>query len=285
MKRIGIVLHAGRPQAAATARWLVEAVGARGIQVFANEADAARIDATSVIAGRDLPGDLDIVFVLGGDGTLLRAAEMTADTAPPLLGVNFGHLGFLSELERAELEPGLQRVLDEGFEVEERMMLECVLRDAGEETTLHALNDVIVAKMDIGRAIKLSVALGGEPFVSWAADGVIVATPTGSTAYSLSVGGPVVSPRVDCITVTPVAPHALFDRTLVVPPDEDVVVRVLPDADHAALSIDGGEATPLQPGAEITVRAGARRVRLAKLEPSPFWRLVREKFDLGEGPQ
>ena len=179
-----------------------------------------------------------------------------------------------------ELDRALVQVLDEGFDVEERMVLEGELDDG---TTLWALNDVIVEKTEVGRSIKLDLSIGGEPFVGFSTDGLIVATATGSTAYSFSAGGPIVSPRIDCILVTPVSPHGLFDRSVVVPPDEEVEVRVLPGSDDAALSADGKPSIAVRPGSTLRLRQSASKVRLAKVAPAPFWRLVREKFRLDPG--
>ena len=142
---------------------------------------------------------------------------------------------------------------------------------------------MIVAKVATGRAVRLGVTIGGERLISWAADGVIVATPTGSTAYSFSAGGPVVSPHIDCIVVTPVSPHGLFARSVIVPPDEEVELALEGERDPASLSADGLPAIKLAPGARVRLRAGKDRIRLAKLEPRPFWRLVREKFHLNPG--
>jgi NAD+ kinase len=283
MKRAGVFLHAGRGEAATTARTLVETLASRGIDVWALKTDATRIDLPAVNATETFPEDLDLVFVFGGDGTLLRAAEAVGRSGVPLLGVNFGHLGFLSELERAGLDDGLKRLLDDGFSVEERLVLEAEVDHGNRVDTLRALNDIIVAKVATGRAIRLAVSIGGEPLVSWAADGIIIATATGSTAYSFSAGGPVVSPHIDCIVVTPVSPHGLFDRSVIVPPDEEVVLDLMGELDPASLSADGLPAMKLAPGAQVRLRAGKDRIRLAKLEPRPFWRLVREKFHLAPG--
>lgn len=283
MKRAGIVLHAGKQEAATTARTLVETLAARGVEVLALEADAKRIGLPAVTAAGTLPDDLDLVFVFGGDGTLLRAAEAIGRSGVPLLGVNFGHLGFLSELERSDLDQGLKRLLDDGFSVEDRLVLEAEVDHGNRVETLRALNDIIVAKVATGRAVRLAVSIGGEPLVAWAADGIIVATATGSTAYSFSAGGPVVSPHIDCIVVTPVSPHGLFDRSVIVPPSEEVLLELMGEDDPASLSADGLPAIKLSPGARVLVRAAEDRIRLAKLEPRPFWRLVREKFHLAPG--
>ena len=283
MKRAGVILHAERDEAATTARALVRTLVDRGVDVWALSADVDRIGVPALNAAPTLPDDLDLVFVFGGDGTLLRAAEAVGRSGVPLLGINFGHLGFLSELERTGLDEGLKRLLDNGFIVEERLVLEGEVEHGGRVETLRALNDVIVAKVATGRAVRLAVSIGGEPLVSWAADGVIVATPTGSTAYSFSAGGPVVSPHIDCIILTPVSPHGLFSRSVIVPPDEEVVLDLQGHDDPASLSADGLPAIKLMPGAQVRLRAGKDRIRLAKLEPRPFWRLVREKFHLKPG--
>jgi NAD+ kinase len=283
LKRAGVILHAERNEAATTARALVETLIKRGIDVCALEGDDRRIGVEGVTGAPELPDDLDLVFVFGGDGTLLRAAEAVGRSGVPLLGINFGHLGFLSELERSDLDAGLKRLLDDGFIVEDRLVLEAEVDHDGRVETLRALNDIIVAKVTTGRAVRLAVSLGGEPLVSWAADGVIVASPTGSTAYSFSAGGPVVSPHLDCIIVTPVSPHGLFARSVIVPPDEDVELVLQGTHDPASLSADGLPAIKLMPGARVRIRAAKDRIRLAKLRPRPFWKLVREKFHLNPG--
>jgi len=283
VKRAGVILHAERDQAVTTARALIETLLSRGVDVWALDGDADRIGLPGINATPAMPQDLDLVIVFGGDGTLLRAAEAVGRSGVPLLGINFGHLGFLSELERSELDDGLKRLLDNGFIVEERLVLEAEVDHGDRVETLRALNDVIVAKVATGRAVRLGVTIGGERLISWAADGVIVATPTGSTAYSFSAGGPVVSPHIDCIVVTPVSPHGLFARSVIVPPDEEVELALEGERDPASLSADGLPAIKLAPGARVRLRAGKDRIRLAKLEPRPFWRLVREKFHLNPG--
>ena len=283
MKRVGVVLHAGRPEAASTARTLAERLVARGVEVCALADDAQRIGSPDVESTEHFSDDLDLVFVFGGDGTLLRAAEAVDRTGVPLLGVNFGHLGFLSELERSQLDDGLKRLLDDGFAVEERLVLQGEVTDGDSQRTVRALNDLIVAKGATGRAIRLAMSISGEPLVSWAADGIIVATATGSTAYSFSAGGPVVSPNVDCLIVTPVSPHGLFARSVIVSPHEEILLDVDADPDGALLSADGHAAIRVNAGAHVRVRAADDRIRLAKVEPRPFWRLVREKFRLAPG--
>jgi len=282
VKRAGLFLHGDRPEAETLGRWLAEELVKRGVEVFALAADAARLGGPVEAADESGFGsNLDLIFVLGGDGTLLRAAAMAIPSGAPLLGVNLGRLGFLAELEPDQLGPALDRICEHGFEVESRMSLEGEVVLAGEIVErFAAVNDVIVSKVTAGRLIKLDVAIDGEPFTTFAADALIVATPTGSTAYSFSAHGPVVSPRMDCLILTPVSPHMLFDRAIVVGRDEEIVITVLPDPDAVSLSTDGRKESELPVGAQVRVRAGSRHLKLAKVESAPFWRLVREKFRL-----
>lgn len=282
MKRVGIFLHGDRPEAETIGRWLASALTRRGIEVHALVADARRLG--EPVQPADEAGfgtGLDLVFVLGGDGTLLRAASLTISSGAPLLGVNLGRLGFLAEVERGDLESALDRICGEGFDVEERLTLEGELVQGDEVVDRFvAINDLIISKVAAGRLIKLGLAIGGVPFTTVAADGLIVATSTGSTAYSFSAHGPIVSPKLDCLILTPVAPHTLFDRSMVVSAAEEVAVTVLPDPDAVSLSVDGRKATELTTGAVVRARAAQTRLRLAKVLGVPFWRLVREKFRL-----
>jgi len=282
VKRAGLFLHGDRAEAESIGRWLASALQRRGIEVVALAVDAARLGAPVTAADEAGFGDeLDLIFVLGGDGTLLRAASYAVPSGAPLLGVNLGRLGFLAELERGELESALDHICSEGFAIEERMTLEGdVVVGAETVERFTAVNDIIVSKVTPGRLIKLEVSLGGEAFTTFAADGLVVATPTGSTAYSFSAHGPIVSPTLDCLVLTPVSPHMLFDRAIVVGPQDEVVITVLPDPDAVSLSADGRKESELQVGARVSVRAGAKRLKLAKVAGAPFWRLVREKFRL-----
>jgi len=282
VNRAGLFLHGDRAEAETLGRWLAGALAKRGIEVCALAADAARLgEPVRAVDEAGFGSDLDLIFVLGGDGTLLRAAALAVPSGAPLLGVNLGRLGFLAELERGELETALDRICEHGFEIESRMTLEGEVVLGGETVErFSAVNDVIVSKVTAGRLIKLDVAIDGEPFTTFAADALIVATPTGSTAYSFSAHGPVVSPRLDCLILTPVSPHMLFDRAIVVGRDEEILITVMPDLDAVSLSTDGRKESELPVGAQVYVRAASRHLKLAKVEGAPFWRLVREKFRL-----
>lgn len=269
MKRIGLVVHGGRPAAVEAAHALTAAIRGRGGEVVALRDDVPGLDATLADA---FPDDLDVVLVLGGDGTLLRAIHLVGP-GPAILGVNFGHLGFLTAT--ASLHPdALLAALEHGPRIEERALL-TIDGLAGER---YALNDLVLEKTQPGRAIRLELVIGDVEFVTWTTDGVIVATPTGSTAYSFSAGGPLVSPDVPCMVVTPVSPHGLFDRSLVAGAHEPLRLRVAADGPSAAASVDGRRAHVLDPGTTLTIGLADAPARLARLDDAPFWALVRDKL-------
>lgn len=269
MTRIGLVVHGGRPAAVEAAHALAAAIATRGGSVFALTDDVATLAAS---VGPTLPEDLDLVVVLGGDGTLLRAINLVGP-GPAILGVNFGHLGFLTAT--ASLAPeAFLAALDEGPKIDERALLEI----EGLEGERYALNDLVLEKTQPGKAIRLDLSIAGTPFVQWTTDGVIVATPTGSTAYSFSAGGPLVSPEVACMIVTPVSPHGLFDRSLVVSERETLELAVDDDGPGAAASVDGRPARILEPGRRLTIRIADAPARLARLDDAPFWSIVRSKL-------
>ena len=233
--------------------------------------------------GRDVTlGDLELVMVLGGDGTILRAAEIARGCSAPLLGVNLGHVGFLAESERDDLESTITRVLQKDYLVEERMTLSARVKVAGEviyETW--ALNEATVEKASRERMLEVAIEVDGRPLSTFGCDGVVMSTPTGSTAYSFSAGGPVVWPSLDALLLVPLSPHALFARPLVVGPDSSLAVELLERNDGTGvLWADGRRMFPLPVGARVVVRRSPVPVRLARLNQGPFTdRLVR-KFAL-----
>lgn len=282
MKTAAIVLHANRPDAAEAGARLAGLLIARGVAVAAPAADAARLKESVTAATDDeLAAGYDLMFALGGDGTFLHAAEIAVRSGTPLLGVNLGRVGFLSALEPSAMEDAVDAIVAGGFSVHERLTIDAQIV-AGDQvrSRLWALNDISVSKLEPGRLIKLRLSIAGEPFADVAADGIVVSTPTGSTAYSFSAGGPIVSPDVDCLIVTPVSPHLFFDRSIVVGAGEEVRIAVLPDPDAVGVSPDGRPWLEAAPGSTIVLNPSPRRLRLAVVEQAPFWRLVRDKFRL-----
>lgn len=247
---------------------------------------AGRCDVTgAVVLGEDVEtADLELVVVLGGDGTILRAAELVRGTAVPLLGVNLGHVGFLAEAERDDLTATIDRVIARDWDVEERLAVEVVVRQDGE--VLHrdwALNEVTVEKAARERMLEVVLEVDERPLSTFGCDGIVVSTPTGSTAYAFSAGGPVVWPTLDAMLVVPLSAHALFARPLVVPPTSTVAVEVLRRTPAAGVVwADGRRMSELAVGARIEIAPSESPVRLARLhsERDRFTDRLVHKFDL-----
>jgi len=230
---------------------------------------------------RELP-TTDVLVVLGGDGTFLRAARAVSEVDVPLLGVNLGKVGFLSKVEADAMEPTLAQIADGAYTVDERMSLRGVIRPAGRTVgrEFFALNDVVVARGSLARVVRLDVAIGPSHLATFIADGLVVASPTGSTGYSFSAGGPILDPLSRNLVVTPIAGYLSAIRSVVVSPTHTVTARVV-DAYEALVSIDGREDVPIAVGDLVEVSAGARSIRF--VEPAgvvPFWDLLRHKVEL-----
>lgn len=279
MSAFALVLHRDRAGdlARSTTEWLRE----RGHEVRLSTADADLVgDGESGVAPEDLATGVDLVLSLGGDGTMLRAVDLAAPEDVPVLGVNLGQLGYLTEVEPAGVRMALKRFLAGSYAVEERMRLEATVEDVDGARSAGALNEVVVEKSEMGHTVRLDVVLDGRPFTSYVADGLILGTPTGSTAYSFSVRGPIVDPRHRAVLMAPVAAHMLFDRSIVLRPDCDV--RVVVRGDRAAgVSVDGRSFARLEPGAEVRCCASARPARFVTFGERDFHAVLREKFHLG----
>jgi NAD+ kinase len=231
---------------------------------------------------RELPGT-DILVVLGGDGTFLRAAHAVIEDDVPLLGINVGKVGFLSKVEAVEIERVLAKLVDGRYEIEPRMALEGRILRGGSQPggeRLLALNDVVIARGSLARVVRLDTSIDSSHLASFIADGLVVASPTGSTGYSFSAGGPILGPTARNLVVTPIAGYLTTIRSVVVGPTAVVRCRVV-DAHEALVSVDGREDIPLAVGDVVEVRAIERPVRLVEPEGSlPFWDLVRQKVEL-----
>jgi NAD+ kinase len=279
-----VVAHVGRPDAVEAARMVVSRLVAEGLSVRAPKVEAEQIASPHVLAVDPEPeaaAGCELTVVIGGDGTLLRAAELAREPRIPLLGVNLGHVGFLAEAERDELSEVVDRAVDRDYVVEERMTIDAVARCGTEEIArTWALNEVSVEKAARDRMLEVVAEVDGRPLSRWGCDGVVCATPTGSTAYAFSAGGPVVWPEVAAMLMIPISAHALFARPLVVSPDSVLAVEVQSDTPPGVLWADGRRTWPLPAGSRVEVRRGAVPVRLARLHTAPFTdRLVR-KFEL-----
>lgn len=261
---VSIVVHDGKPKARDLERQLVESLQGRGVSIVGSGAD--------------------LVISLGGDGTVLRAARIAHEADAPLLAVNLGTLGYLTEVDAAEAGVAVDRILSGDFEIEDRMMLDCATHSADGEERFVGLNEVLVERSSRHRMVRLEVKVGGERLATFNADGVIVATPTGSTAYALSAGGPIVSPRAECVLVVPVSPHMIFTRPVVLSARDEVEIRVGGDAGdrarEASVVLDGGLARNLAPGEHTTVRRHERPLKLVRMSGPGFLERLRGKLDL-----
>ncbi|MGN6204946.1 NAD kinase [Humibacter sp.] len=284
-----VVSHTGRGDSIQAGIQVCRQLIAAGVvPVLGADERAELVDAASDLAALAVLGDdvmpeqLELVIVLGGDGTILRAAETVRDCDVPLLGVNLGHVGFLAESERDDLELAVSRAVAKDYAVEERMTLFVRVKSGTEVIyTSWALNEASIEKASRERMIEVVIEVDGRPLSSFGCDGVVMSTPTGSTAYSFSAGGPVVWPTLDALLLVPLSAHALFSRPLVVAADSVLAVELLRRTDTpAVLWCDGRRAFDLPPGARVMVARSDTPVKLARLHTAPFTdRLVR-KFDL-----
>ena len=287
MATVAFMVHHQRSEAAAlaadAARWLVD----RGHEVRLLEADARLAGLEEwACADEDLCPGLDVAVSLGGDGTMLRTVDLVAGQEVPVMGVNLGQLGYLTEVEPTHLHLALKRFLDGAYEIEERMRLAVevdasVAADGPDARSHPALNEAVVEKTPMGHTVRLAVHVDGEFFTTYATDGLIVATPTGSTAYAFSARGPIVAPTHAALLLTPVSPHMLFDRTLVLEPSAVVRIEVLPDR-PATLSADGRNLGELAEGDAVVITAAKHPARLVTFEPRNFLRILKAKFGLND---
>jgi NAD+ kinase len=293
-RRIAVVLHPHREQARAAALSVCRTLDSDGIRPVMLETEYRALVAYNGIPDTEIivvpdgsprcsEMDCELVMVLGGDGTILRAAERFHSSGVPIMGVNLGHVGFLAESERDDLAEAVHRASARDYAVEERMALDISVIDR--ETTIHrawALNEATVEKSEDCRMIELVLGVDSRPVSSFGCDGVILATPTGSTAYAFSAGGPIVWPEVEALLMVPISAHALFAKPLVVSPDSRLGVEFLPSGQGigAVLWCDGRREIEIPPGARVEAVRSGTSVPLARLNMSPFTDRLVAKFQL-----
>jgi NAD+ kinase len=281
-RAIGLVPHRDRPLAHELAARAATFLADRGVAVRITAEDATAVGLGELgVPPEQFAEGLELVISLGGDGTMLRTVDLVYEAGVAVLGVNVGQMGYLTEVEPAAIDDTLARLLDGDYEVLERMMLQVDVASASSIAgRWWALNEAVMEKAQSGRLARLDVSINGTPFTTYAADGVIIATPTGSTAYSFSARGPIVSPSHACLLLTPVSPHMLFDRSLVLGPEEEL--RFVVDERPVALTLDGQELGHLDAGDAITCTGGPRPARIVSLGPRDFHQILKVKFGLAD---
>jgi NAD+ kinase len=289
MRAALLVVHCGRADIRELARGVIRRLNQAGIEVriraaeaaaLIHDIDGADLGNVTIIDGPDGAKGTEVALVVGGDGTVLRAAEDARPAGVPLLGVNLGHVGFLAESEVDALDATVNAIVDGAYEVEQRFTLRVTATSGGEVIADDwAMNEVSVEKTSREKLLEVGVSVDERPLLRFGCDGIICATPTGSTAYAFSAGGPVIWPQVDALLVVPLSAHALFARPLVLGPEVMVAFEVL-GKEKGMLSCDGRRSIEALPGARVEVTRGTRPVRLARVHPSPFTDRLVAKFEL-----
>ncbi|MDN5762035.1 MAG: NAD kinase [Microlunatus sp.] len=290
-RRVAVLAHMGRREAVVTAARLIEKLAAAGMVAVVPAADVAvlteRLTDTAVVGFTaeqfaEHTDDVELMLVLGGDGTILRGAALVITSDIPLLGVNLGHVGFLAEAESSEIDSIVEHVVNRTYTVEERFTIDVTLREQNKIIwSSFAVNEVSIEKAARERMLEIAVAVDDWPLSRWACDGMLVATPTGSTAYAFSAGGPVLWPELDALLLVPLSAHALFSRPLVLGPTSVITVQLIhASRTHGVVWCDGSRSIELQEGMEIEVGRGEHRLRLARLSQSPFSNRLVHKFQL-----
>jgi NAD+ kinase len=284
VKRVGLVAKpdaAGAPEALGR---LIAALGARGVSIVLEKETAGLVPASALAAVRkpDLASQVDLLVVLGGDGTLLSMARAVGDLGTPILGVNLGDLGFLTATTLDEMLAAAEAALAGQMAIDERMMLSARLVRAGAAVgDFAALNDVVITKSAMSRIINLRVAVEGQYATAYRADGLIISTPTGSTAYCLSAGGPILFPTMDAVVLVPIASHTLTNRPIVLPGAQRIEVTLMTDQD-VMLTVDGQVGVHLREHDTVHVERAAARVRLLRFPRTDFFTVLRTKLKWGE---
>lgn len=281
MHVVGLVLHPERDSADAVAA-VLDWAARRGIQVLGIDTEVQRLNCAAVaVSAGELGSRSDLVVSLGGDGTMLRAMRLADQQRAPVLGVNLGKLGFLAEVDVPDLPGALSAIDAHEFTVEPRLAVDAVI--GGQVMT--AFNDIAVVRFP-GQSIALvAVRANGQPFVSYAADAVVVATPTGSTAYSFSAGGPIVNPAVEALLVTPASPHSAYNRGLVVSVLDRLELEILPASGHLAVEVDGEVAAHVSPGDLVQLRPRPAAAHVVRLGRTTFYERARRKLRLTDSAE
>ncbi len=288
IKRIGIVLKPHQPDALKTICELVEWLGKRGIALSGGpEIEREQIEhatgcSVETVAVDKLPSSVDLILVLGGDGTMIATARMIGDREVPVMGVNFGGLGYLAEFRIEELYTALEAILAGNYRLDRRVMLAVELLRGNDPVTTHqVLNDVVINKSALARIIEIEAYLNQQFVNSFRADGLIISTPTGSTAYNLSAGGPVIFPSMNAVVITPICPFTLSNRPIVVPDDAVIELRLKTEQEDVALTLDGQAGFPLKVENRVVIRKSRTTFNLVQPMNRNYFDVLRDKLRWG----
>lgn len=283
-KSIGILTKPKFPEVKSTLLGVVAWLRARSIEVLLDTTSAALLNEQGGMPKTQLAEKADVLLVLGGDGTILSAARLAAERSIPILGVNMGGLGFLTEVRLDNLYPSLERVFANDFILDERLMLATHIHRHGETVARGTvLNDVVISKGTLARMIDLQVAIGGQFVTNLRGDGLIIGTPTGSTAYSLSAGGPIMNPGVQALVLTPICPHTLTHRPLIVPGNAVIEVTLTSQDEGSMATLDGQVGVTIVQGDKTLIHASDYRTRLIRFPESHYYEVLRGKLKWGHG--
>lgn len=289
MKRIGIIAKQNKPEALTLTEKLVEWLRPRGIEVYVEEGMERALPSTlrgaslRALVREEIPSQTEMIIVLGGDGTLLSVARLVGSRGVPILGVNLGGLGFLTEITLEELFRVLDQVVQGDFVTDERTVFQTsVIRREERLAEFIVLNDAVINKGALARIIDIETSINGEYLTTFKSDGLIISTPTGSTAYNLSAGGPIVHPSLHCIIITPICPHTLTNRPIMIP--DDVVVRAMLQSkqQEVLLTLDGQQGFVLEYGDTVEVKKAEGKIFLIKSPYRHYFEVLREKLKWGE---
>ncbi|MBU4312614.1 MAG: NAD(+)/NADH kinase [Candidatus Omnitrophica bacterium] len=283
MKKIGVIANPEKKKVSIVTQELITWLKKRKKKVLLDSDIAKAIGRGDLACSKEeLPAQVDLLIVLGGDGTLLSVARVIGMRRVPILGVNLGGLGFLAETTIKELYKTLEYIFAGKYQIEQRVMLNASIQRRGKIIEAHnALNDVVVSKGALSRILKLKVFIGDKYITTYMSDGLIISTPTGSTAYSLSAGGPVVSPDVEAIILTPICPHTLSNRPLIISKNNKLYIEIGFDSKEVSLTIDGQVGVQLYPGDKVLVKKAASRIKLITHYDTDYFQILRRKLKWG----
>ncbi len=284
IKRIGIISKQKRPEPIEILKEILGLLESSGIEVFLDDETGKKIGLKG-LPKEEIPGRSDLIIVLGGDGTLLSVARLVAEKEVPILGVNLGTLGFLTEVSRYELKEALRRIIDGEFSLEKRLMLRAeLIRDEESIAVHHLLNDVVINKGALARIIDLETFIDSNLVTLFKADGLIVSSPTGSTAYNLSAGGPILYPSLECMVLTPICPHTLTNRPIVIPGTSRVEVRLKSESQDVYLTLDGQIGIPLKRNDRVVITKASFKTSLVIPPERNYFEILRTKLGWGGYP-